>query len=121
LFLAIAGLQVSHAQLNAAQALKSFTKTKAKVDGLTKKFQPYKDLAINNAGMVSPELQTSMRNLDTQVSGMSKRLDKFPTASAPEQIAMASSFGSDFKGLKKSTNGVTKSIKGLKLPKIPMM
>lgn len=120
LFLAIAGIQVGHAQLNAAQAMKSFTKTKSKVDGLTKKYQPYKDLAINNAGMVSPEIQTNMRNLDSQVTGLSKKLDKFPTASGPEQIAMASSFSGDFKSLKKSTNGVTKSIKGLKLPKLAM-
>ena len=70
------GINVNYAGgLDPAKALKSFTKTKSKLDGLTAKYKPYKDLAINNAGMLSPELQKNMRDLDTQVGSLSKKLD----------------------------------------------
>lgn len=122
LMLTFTGISVSYAGgLNPAKALKSFTKTKSKLDGLTAKYKPYKDLAINNAGMLSPELQKNMRDLDTQVGSLSKKLDMFSGASSADQVAMASSFSDDFKSLKKATNGVTKSIKGLKLPDMPKM
>lgn len=121
MFFALGHVATSYAGgLNPAQALKSFTKTKNKLDGLTAKYKPFKDMAINNAGTLSPELQTNMRNLDNQIGGLSKKLDMFPSASPTDQIAMASSFKDDFKSVKKSTNGVTKSIKGLKLPKVTM-
>ena len=121
LFLAFAGVQYSSAQLSAAEAMKTYTKTKKSFDGLTAKYKPYKDMAIQNADKLSPELKTSMTNLDSEMTGFSKKLDSFPNASATEQIAMATSMKSDYSKIKDDSKSVTKSLKGMKLPAMPKM
>ncbi|MBX7108668.1 MAG: hypothetical protein K1X61_08495 [Chitinophagales bacterium] len=121
LLLAFAGIQFSHAQISAESAMKTYTKTKNQFDGLTAKYKPYKDMAIQNADKLSPELQSSMKDLDLQMTGFGDKLDAFPKASSTEQIAMASSLTSDFSKIKSSTKSVTKSIKGMKLPAMPKL
>ena len=121
LLLAFTGMHYSNAQVSAESAMKTYTKTKDKFDGLTAKYKPYKDMAIQNADKLSPELQSSMKDLDSQMTGFGNKLDAFPKASSTEQIAMASSLTSDFSKLKSSTNDVTKSIKGMKLPAMPKL
>ncbi|MGB3077310.1 MAG: hypothetical protein WBB36_18430 [Chitinophagales bacterium] len=121
LFLAFAGTQFSNAQVTAESAMKTFTKTKDQFDGLTAKYKPYKDMALQNADMLSPELKTSMKDLDTQMTGFGGKLDAFPKASSTEQIAMASSLTSDYAAVKTSTKAVTKSIKALKMPAMPKL
>lgn len=117
--LAFAGLQFASAQMTAEGAMKAYTQTKAKFDGLTAKYKPYKDMAIQNADKLSPELKTSMSNLDTKITDLGKKLDSFPTASSADQIAMASTFKSDYSSIKSATSDVTKSIKGMHLPEMP--
>lgn len=121
MFLVFAGIQFSHAQITAESAMKTFTKTKTQFDGLTAKYKPYKDMALQHADKLSPELQTSMKDLDSQMTGFGKKLDAFPTASSTEQIAMASTLTSDYSSVKTSAKAVTKSIKGMKLPAMPKM
>lgn len=107
--------------MSAETAMKTYTKTKSKFDGLVKSYKPYKASAIQNADKVNLELKTSMTNLDTEINGFDKKLTSFPTASAYEQIAMASTMKDDYVKVKTSTDAVTKSIKGMSLPKMPKL
>lgn len=117
LFFSLMGLTTTNAGgFSPEKALKVFDKTKNKVDKLATKYKPYKDLAVNNMGLLSPDLQKNMKDLDGQVAGLSSKLDRFPNASVTEQVAMAATFKDDYKVLKKSTKGATKALKGLKLP-----
>ena len=118
LFLVLAGISASYAQMNAADAMKTYDKVKGQYDGLVSKYKPYKDMAIKNSDKVSPELKSSMQDLDGQISSYGKRLGEFPKASATDQVTMATSLKNDYPSLKSSTDNVIKQVKKLKLPKM---
>lgn len=98
--------------------MKSYTKVKGQYDGLVSKYKPYKDMAIQHSDKLSPELKTSMQDLDGQINSFGKKLDAFPTASVDQQTAMATSMKTDYTSLKSSANDVMGQVKKLKLPKI---
>ena len=118
LFLMLTGISVSYAQMDAAGALKTYNKVKGQYDGLVSKYKPYKDIAIQNTDKLSPELKSSMVDLDGQISSYGKKLDEFPKASAADQLSMATSLKNDYPSLKSSADNVIKQVKKLKLPKI---
>lgn len=108
----------SYAQVDPASLMKSYTKVKGQYDGLVSKYKPYKDMAIQHSDKLSPELKTSMQDLDGQISSFGKKLDAFPTASVDQQAAMATTMKTDYSSLKSSANDVMGQVKKLKMPKI---
>ena len=70
----LAGITASYAQTDAAGLMKTYNKVKGQYDGLVTKWKPYKDMAIQNAGKLSPELKTDMQNLDGQINSFGRSL-----------------------------------------------
>ena len=118
LFITFTGISASYAQADAAGLKKTYDKVKGQYDGLVTKYKPYKDMAIQNADKLSPELKSSMQDLDGQINSFGQKLDAFPKASVTEQTAMAGSLKTDYSSLKKSADKTIGEIKKLKMPKI---